>query len=458
MAPITPKKQRKRKVSQLSPQKCDQISNSSPSSPTPPRTPLRIQAPPHKKNRSTGTRYRYFQAVDDRALTKLDLGTIARRFGIDESTGRAWRRDRTKFGLDVAGYRHRIRKRKPGSGGVYRLPDDTIDKLLDPAQNKKRSERYSEQIEAYNLPVTERTLQENLVKRRKAKRFKKRKIKAITPENKGKRVEYGVRNGSKCLAYWATILFTDEAHYDPDAEEREYVLRMPGTATEPDNLQEMQPKGLGNALHFGASVSWFGRSELLFYNDDGEIFADLKTKDQKGKPRKRKKETNDEFEARYTEWEAALPPPKDVIVKGNHMTQRYYTTKILPHYIAEFRHWKHKLGKALLQEDNDPSHGTRTEHNYCWRYKRKEGILDYLIVHPAQSPDLNPIEGIWNILKQRVRKRRKEWSNVEELKAILRDEWSKIDQNEIRARIREMRKRCEILQHNGGRIIKSELW
>jgi transposase len=56
----------------------------------------------------------------------------------------------------------------------------------------------------------------------------------------------------------------------------------------------------------------------------------------------------------------------------------------------------------IFQENNDPSHGTR-----------KKGLAQHLkefnwvntLSYPPQSPDLNPMEGIWNILKQRVRRR-----------------------------------------------------
>jgi hypothetical protein len=44
---------------------------------------------------------------------------------------------------------------------------------------------------------------------------------------------------------------------------------------------------------------------------------------------------------------------------------------------------------------------------------RKAGLAQALkdqnyivnLKHPAKSPDLNPIEGIWNIIKQRLRRR-----------------------------------------------------
>jgi transposase len=76
--------------------------------------------------------------------------------------------------------------------------------------------------------------------------------------------------------------------------------------------------------------------------------------------------------------------------------------------------------------------------------------------HPSQSPDLNPIEGVWNILKQRVRKRT--WRSLAELKQILQEEWDKITMDEIRERIYSMKWRCEELTRTGGKPIKQAKW
>jgi hypothetical protein len=78
------------------------------------------------------------------------------------------------------------------------------------------------------------------------------------------------------------------------------------------------------------------------------------------------------------------------------------------------------------------------------------------LVHLAQSPDLNPIEACWNIIKPRIRKRT--WRTDAELREIVQEEWSKVTMSEIQARINEMPGRCIKLEKSGGGPIKSPLW
>jgi len=50
------------------------------------------------------------------------------------------------------------------------------------------------------------------------------------------------------------------------------------------------------------------------------------------------------------------------------------------------------------------------------------------------------------------------WDILDQLKAILQDEWSKITMSEIRQRIKEMPSRCQQLVDFDGKPIQSDLW
>ena len=108
------------------------------------------------------------------------------------------------------------------------------------------------------------------------------------------------------------------------------------------------------------------------------------------------------------------------------------------------------MSRWILQEDGDPSYGIRSEGLAFQR----AGIVN--LVHPPQSPDLNPQEACWNILKQRVRQRI--WVTRDDLKAVIQEEWRAITMEEVRARIAEMPDRCKRVARNGGKAVKSALW
>jgi DDE superfamily endonuclease len=137
------------------------------------------------------------------------------------------------------------------------------------------------------------------------------------------------------------------------------------------------------------------------------------------------------------------------------MTQRFYARYILPEHMKHLQTIQaRQKRKYLFQEDGDASHGTRSFRNPPADLKRAAGLA--ILPHPAQSPDLNPIEAIWQIIKQRLRG--SNWQTVAEFKAAIQREWHRISQQEIRKRIAEMPWRCQKVVELGGARVRSNLW
>ena len=154
------------------------------------------------------------------------------------------------------------------------------------------------------------------------------------------------------------------------------------------------------------------------------------------------------------EWEAKKPYNVEVKVKGNAITQKYYIDRLLPVYIEAVESIRLIDDKLwLLQEDRDPSYGMK-KRGLAEEYKEAHNIQN--LSYSAQSLDLNPIEGIWNIIKQRLRRRI--FDSEEEMKEALQEEWDKITMEEIRHCIADMPRRCAELVKYSGKPIRGNKW
>jgi transposase len=73
-----------------------------------------------------------------------------------------------------------------------------------------------------------------------------------------------------------------------------------------------------------------------------------------------------------------------------------------------------------------------------------------LLPHPANSPDLNPIEHIWDEIGRRLRRREEQPYNLNQLGETLRQIWREIPQSAIERCI-NMRERLQaVINQRGG--------
>jgi transposase len=121
---------------------------------------------------------------------------------------------------------------------------------------------------------------------------------------------------------------------------------------------------------------------------------------------------------------------------GDALTQEYYRDKILQPCMEHIvKHNPH----IILLEDGDGSHGNRSHDNCVRVYKDSIGLQ--VLKNPPSSPDLNVIENVWRILKQRIKKRI--FRNEEHLKQGILEEWDKITLEEINDLVRTMKERID---------------
>ena len=108
-------------------------------------------------------------------------------------------------------------------------------------------------------------------------------------------------------------------------------------------------------------------------------------------------------------------------------------------------HWNSDL---ILLEDNDNAHGTRgKKDNKIKKAKRRLGIK--WESNPPESPDLNPMETIWRMIKQRL-KNRGLILDATELRRAIEEEWDKITIDEINKAIATMPARVKELNERNG--------
>ena len=69
---------------------------------------------------------------------------------------------------------------------------------------------------------------------------------------------------------------------------------------------------------------------------------------------------------------------------------------------------------------------------------------------PAMSPDLNPIEHIWDMLGHRIQAREPPVQNIRQLEAALHRECQQLSQQDIRRLTGGMRRKVEAVIHARG--------
>ncbi|CAB4385965.1 unnamed protein product [Rhizophagus irregularis] len=129
-----------------------------------------------------------------------------------------------------------------------------------------------------------------------------------------------------------------------------------------------------------------------------------------------------------------------IVVEGN-MDSDEYVNILDNHFIS----WVDNYPNSIFQQDGASCH--TSTYTVWWMRTHNIPILDWV----AQSPDLNPIENLWNHLDSQVRKRKPVPRSKQELIEVIQDEWRKITIETCQRLILSMPNRVKaVIKAKGG--------
>lgn len=275
--------------------------------------------------------------------------------------------------------------------GRPRCTDEEIDEQIEEFADEKVRVTPKDIVRELELPVSARTVRRRLDEVGLFGRVQQEEH-AYTDENIRRRIAFAEGYSRWTEDDWARVIFSDETHFYLGHHGKEYVQRPVGAALDPKYTLKTNRLEGKVSLWGCICAGGLGHAELYV----------------------------DSLDAR-----------------------RYQSILSLNLVSSAHQFWSR--GQWWYQQDNWSVHTAGT--SQVWFHNHGIDLIDW----PAWSPDLNPIENLWNDLKRRVYAHHPK--TMEELENWIGVEWQETDLNFISHICRGMPHRLQLLLNNKGHKI-----
>jgi transposase len=191
-------------------------------------------------------------------------------------------------------------------------------------------------------------------------------------------------------------------------------------------------------------VVWTDETKVNRFNSDGRTWAWIRDSEEL-QPRQ-VKQTVKHGGGNIMIWGCIMAQGTGYIcqIEGT-MNKDVYQSILNTHLENSFSWYNINKKKIIFQQDNDPKHTAKSIQQ--WLEDQPFSVLSW----PAQSPDLNPIEHIWALLKRRLSEYEAAPSGLVELWERVQDVWNKISQQDCLKVIDSMPDRIQAVLKARGR-------
>ena len=212
------------------------------------------------------------------------------------------------------------------------------------------------------------------------------------------------------LAAWTKHVFHDEVHFCLNSRKQVFIIRNEKQRYHPHCLQNRLKRGT-NILHFAGLIGWGWKGPFKEIQQTGPGGG----------------YTQWDFERDLDQWILDAVWDREKALGIRHAS---------------------KQGRLKLEIDGDSSHGKKKKSS-AGRWMLDHNDVVYYF-NPGKSPDLSPIEQIWGVMKEFIKKKKP--TNENELRAAIVEAWAtQVTTQLINKCIRSMPERMrQLAERKGG--------